>query len=62
MQIEIKLENPNQCWGCPCFYWDSRPDSPKSTCSFYMDEIYTGKDKGKFFAIRLKKCREENGG
>ena len=66
MKIEIKLDNPKYCNGCPCFVREETSIMPlKKLCNLYgLHFTYIHikpKYTGHYQFIRPKKCIKENG-
>ena len=63
MHIDIKLDDPRYCDGCPCLHKDTEEPT---TCSLnYPDEYeyldYEKIKSGKFGYLRPQKCIDEHG-
>ena len=54
MKIEIKLENPKSCEGCPCLDYETLTSNINYTCNKIYEGIYC-------ILKRPQKCIDENG-
>ena len=58
MRIDIKLDDPRYCDGCPCLNEDYEEGE---SCNLGYDIDYQKTESGKWHNIRPQKCIDEHG-
>ncbi|MCK5603235.1 hypothetical protein KAR91_15235 [Candidatus Pacearchaeota archaeon] len=64
MRIEIILEDPTKCTGCPMLVYVKYPNrtKPNPACQIgFTGEQGTGYDNGNKYVLRPKQCIERHG-